>query len=815
MRGQVPGLRALPFCLLICLAAAQAWGLSDSDPPTGPKTARDAGWVFAETSVSKLSPEDRSRLLGARLPDDYEARLREVQSRRPVYAPLDLPSRFDWTDSAAVGPVRQQLCGDCWAQASVAAMECALRMHDGDTTQLSVQQVVDCNYGNSNCGGGWTEDTYNLFRVVGTVYETCYPYVGADGSCGLDSCEVVATLDTWEYIDTMVVSLKTHLMTSGPLAVGMTVYSDFYFYGGGCYEHDDTLSVNHAVLLVGWDDSKCGGEGAWHIKNSWGKDWGEVGYAWLKYGTCRIGEGASIIYYTPRGPTRLSYHSNVIDDSSGDGDSLPDPGETVVLRLSIKNGGWVTATGVTVTIATTTPGVTLIDSTAAFPDILPGGIEESESPHFSFSVDPGVLCGLRIGFTVSADCDQGLSTDGFGVPVGDTWIVFGDDCEADLGWSRAQSDDDATSGRWRRANPTGSFLDSILVQPELDHTPGTAKKCFVTRNIFRKLDPDAADVDGGKTTLTSPALDLSGYASARVRYWRWYSNDTGGGPDDTLRLDASADSGETWTNVDTDAESRRAWMPFEINLGDHVDLSDRVLLRFVVSDYGQESTVEAAVDDIEITGCPWSVDTLPPLVTVTTPNGGEEIIEGSEFELRWEAGDDYGVRQIVGYASYDSGATYPDTIGTVGGFDSVMTWHVPSGEHPACKIGIEVVDRGYNTAFDESDSTFSIVPDLSSVPGGTARPLADQPELLKNVSNPFSASTQIMFSVPRRMRVRLCIYDVLGRLVDEVKRGEVERGIHSVRWDGKSAEGSIAAGTYFVRLEAGATVKTSKVTIAR
>lgn len=41
----------------------------------------------------------------------------------------------------------------------------------------------------------------------------------------------------------------------------------------------------HAVLCVGYDDSlKIGAcEGAFLIRNSWGKGWGEKGYGWLPY----------------------------------------------------------------------------------------------------------------------------------------------------------------------------------------------------------------------------------------------------------------------------------------------------------------------------------------------------------------------------------------------------------------------------------------------------------------------------------------------------------------------------------------------------
>ena len=64
-----------------------------------------------------------------------------------------------------------------------------------------------------------------------------------------------------------------------------------------------------------------------------------------------------------------------------------------------------------------------------------------------------------------------------------------------------------------------------LVQTELDHTPDSGVRCFLTANKTRGLGPDVGDVDGGKITLTSPVIDLSGCASATLRYWKWYTND--------------------------------------------------------------------------------------------------------------------------------------------------------------------------------------------------------------------------------------------------------------------------------------------------
>jgi cathepsin L len=52
-------------------------------------------------------------------------------------------------------------------------------------------------------------------------------------------------------------------------------------------------SINHAVILCGWDDAK----GAWLLKNSWGTGWGENGFMWIKYGCNKVGYGACYAIY--------------------------------------------------------------------------------------------------------------------------------------------------------------------------------------------------------------------------------------------------------------------------------------------------------------------------------------------------------------------------------------------------------------------------------------------------------------------------------------------------------------------------------------
>jgi len=99
----------------------------------------------------------------------------------------------------------------------------------------------------------------------------------------------------------------------------------------------------------------------------------------------------------------------------------------------------------------------------------------------------------------------------------------------------------------------------------------------------------------------SPIFDLSQHDNARVRYWRWYSNDTGSNPEsDDWYVDASDDSGATWVRIELLETSDRTWRLVERDIATYIDLTSRVRFRFVAADTGAGSIVEAGIDDFSI-----------------------------------------------------------------------------------------------------------------------------------------------------------------------------------------------------------------------
>ncbi|MBM3288001.1 MAG: T9SS type A sorting domain-containing protein, partial [Candidatus Eisenbacteria bacterium] len=179
--------------------------------------------------------------------------------------------------------------------------------------------------------------------------------------------------------------------------------------------------------------------------------------------------------------------------------------------------------------------------------------------------------------------------------------LFADEMEIDQGWTVGAPDDDATTGIWERVDPNATYLDQTMVQPEDDHTAAPGTLCFITGQSAVGADQGANDVDGGKTTLTSPLLNLSSYGTVRLEYYRWFTNDTGNDPgQDPWVVQISDDDGQSWVSLENTTTSARSWTRMEFDLGDYISLTPVVRLRFVASDYPSGAIVEAGVDDVRL-----------------------------------------------------------------------------------------------------------------------------------------------------------------------------------------------------------------------
>ena len=212
----------------------------------------------------------------------------------------EIPAKYDMRSDKLIGPVRSQGgCGACWAFAAAASFESSYAKKNGQIIDVSEQTMVNCTQ-NSSCNGGLPHIVFDAWanNQQPIVDEKTVPYQESNGSCqGHSNQYEIANYGVMDmnYIIPIFpkvadVEIKKAVLSYGAVTTGVYSGRAFVSYTGGVFEENGaTNRPNHAVNIVGWDDAKQ----AWLIRNSWGTDWGESGYMWLKYGTNGIGEGAS------------------------------------------------------------------------------------------------------------------------------------------------------------------------------------------------------------------------------------------------------------------------------------------------------------------------------------------------------------------------------------------------------------------------------------------------------------------------------------------------------------------------------------------
>ena len=188
----------------------------------------------------------------------------------------------------AMTDVRKQVCGSCWAFAAMGAYEGAYSQRFGSKVDASEQHALDCAKAGS-CAGGWYDSVWQWMQASAVRTEAQSPFKGSQATCVLTpggTYKVAA----WGYVTEKaevptVAEMKAAMAQHGPIAVAVRATPAFQGYTGGVFNEANTGDINHAVVLVGWDDAK----GAWLMRNSWGKNWGEDGYMWIKYGANSVG----------------------------------------------------------------------------------------------------------------------------------------------------------------------------------------------------------------------------------------------------------------------------------------------------------------------------------------------------------------------------------------------------------------------------------------------------------------------------------------------------------------------------------------------
>ncbi len=211
------------------------------------------------------------------------------------------------------------------------------------------------------------------------------------------------------------------------------------------------------------------------------------------------------------------------------------------------------------------------------------------------------------------------------------------------------------------------------------------------------------------------------------------------------------------------------------------------------------------------------------------------FVTGSEIDTIYNVLDDTTVVfQIFNDVSDLSTRDFGYYISSLGHFDPAVAkgdtvYDVPFGGYAEVYAGIDASEAEYgeldtvlivawpldSAGVYASFRTAALNHDPTTDSGGRL-PAPGAFDLQQNHPNPFNPVTVIEYDLPVDCRVRLEIYDVLGRRIATLVDARQTAGIKQARWDGTNREGiDVASGIYFYRLEAGSFIETRKMVLLR
>ena len=258
-----------------------------------------ADWHAAESTVSRMPPREWSTFLGLQ-PDQSPDVQFDNHPSETATADLssgvrsELVSGIDWRSHNGTSWLsqieNQGKCGSCVAFASIGTMEAQLRIESGYpdfNIKLSPQYLFSC--GGAYCDFGWRPTAAAEFlQNYGAVDEACMPYTSQNDTttsckkaCGDAVSRRVRIAGFSQPTDSEhnLAAIKDALK-NGPLVTTMNVYQDFMYYAGGVYKHVSGKRVgSHSISIVGYNDQQR----VLIVRNSWGPDWGELGFARISY----------------------------------------------------------------------------------------------------------------------------------------------------------------------------------------------------------------------------------------------------------------------------------------------------------------------------------------------------------------------------------------------------------------------------------------------------------------------------------------------------------------------------------------------------
>jgi len=453
----------------------------------------------------------------------------------------------------------------------------------------------------------------------------------------------------------------------------------------------------------------------------------------------------------------VDYVSHAITDQCtsipGNVNGILEPGETAEFRVTVVASS-VPRTGVTGVLTSSTPGVTILDGSATWPNLNPGVPAVSDAPHFRVFIDPQVACLSTVNFQLTMNTNEG------GPFVSNFTRLIGSSLTPS-GLPLAVPDATPAGVTSSLSVPTAQILSDVNVRVQMTHT--------WVGDVFIKIrSPLGTEV----TLLDRPGVPASTFGC---------SNDN---------MDVTFDDAGV-ANLENYCAGTNPWFT---GAGQPVSPLSAFNGQSSLGNWVLTVSDLAGGDVGTVTN--WQLITTPALAGVC--NVCDQIVatllaffvakdNADGIAVSWEFSD----RTDVSSIALDRA---PAQAGP---------WEDVAADYAKDGTRTEAIDRSvrsgetyfYRLRVNERDGTQHAMGLTSALHGASGI----RSTLLIGASpNPASKSTTIAFQLSRPQSVNLSVVDAQGRRIRTLHDGELPAGQHSRIWDGADENGhSAPAGLYF------------------
>ena len=505
------------------------------------------------------------------------------------------------------------------------------------------------------------------------------------------------------------------------------------------------------------------------------------------------------------GPYLLVGQVSYVD---GNGDGILNAGESVNMRVQLRNVGSDPAIGINATITTTDPYITITNGTQGYPDI-PAGSNAWSNGLYSFIISPScpdqeavsLACAITAAGRPNWDATIGFVVSAPAISVATVTV---DDAIGGDGNGRLDPGESATlsmtlqnGGTYPLDGITGVLScghPRVTVSPDTGTYPGLGPTQSGTL-----APPFGIAIDAGYVlTTVDLTLRVTGSNSHDQAidvvlpiggFFEPVENGSLGWTHNVVSGGSFVDQWHISTRRNHTPGGTQSWKCGDTGTGNYANLLDAGLITPPVTLAGEGQLRFWHHMDAEVSG--------------TYPG---RCYDGGRVEISIDGGAFNPITPVGGYPyTLRPGGTpgpFPDGTPL---FSGTHDWQQVTFDLSG--ISGSVVLRWRFGSDGATGREGWYIDDVEII--GTSNP-SGAPEselrpteltLAPGMPNPFRAGTQLHFGLPRTGAVELQVFDAAGRLVRTLLRGEVPAGRHSVSWAGDDAAGRhVASGLYYYRL---------------